>query len=407
MELFLQRTWAKIHLDRMAHNIREIRGRLRPGCKLMSVIKADGYGHGDEFTARLMEKCGVDWFGVSNIEEGLSLRKLGIQKPILIFGVTPASMAGCLAQQNMTQAIFSLEYAQSLSAAARSAGVKVQSHLKLDTGMGRIGFPCEEPTFCEAVDQMCCAAALPGLEITGAFTHFSVADELSPSSVDYTKAQFDRFVRSCGMLEERGISLPLKHCCNSAGMLQYPAFQLDMVRPGIIQYGLYPSEEIRQSVSIDLRPAMELKTVISQVKTIRPGDSVSYGRIYTASRETTIATVAIGYADGYHRQLSNNAYMLVRGRQAPVVGRICMDQLMLDVTGIEGVMAGDVVTVFGQDGEALLPVEEIARRVGTINYEIVCNIGRRVPRAYYQGEECVGVVDYLEYVQDGRDVTKL
>lgn len=400
MELFLQRTWAQIHLDRMAHNITQIRERLRPGCKLLSVVKADGYGHGDEFTARLMEECGVDWFGVSNIEEGISLRQLGVRKPILIFGVTPASMADCLARQNITQALFSLEYAQALSSAALSKGVQVSVHLKLDTGMGRIGFACEEPAVCSTVEQACRAAELPGLEITGAFTHFAVADELAPASVAFTRTQFDRFVQVCGMLEEQGVQLPLKHCCNSAGMLQYPEYQLDMVRPGIIQYGLYPSEEIQRSAPIDLRPAMELKTVISQVKTIQPGDSVSYGRIFTASRATTIATVAIGYADGYHRQLSNSAYMLVRGRKAPVVGRICMDQLMLDVTDIAGVSEGDVVTVFGQDGDALLPVEEIARRVGTINYEIVCNIGRRVPRAYYRGGECVGVVDYLGCTQE-------
>lgn len=395
MEHFLHRTWAQIHLDRMAHNIAQIKKRLRPGCKLLSVVKADGYGHGDEFTARLMESCGVDWFGVSNIEEGLSLRQLGVKKPILIFGTTPPSMAEQLSRQDITQALFSLEYAQALSAAAAAKGVQVRTHLKLDSGMGRIGFSCEESAVPGTVEQVGRAASLPGLEIEGAFTHFAVADELSPDAVAYTRVQFDRFIRVCGQLEEQGISLPLKHCCNSAGMLQYPAYQLDMVRPGIIQYGLYPSEEIRRSVPIDLRPAMELKTVISQVKTIRPGDSVSYGRIYTASRETVIATVAIGYADGYHRQLSNNAHMLVHGKPAPVVGRVCMDQLMLDVTGIERVSEGDVVTVFGQDGGALLPVEEIARRVGTVNYEIVCNIGRRVPRAYYQGGECVGVVDYL------------
>lgn len=388
----LKRTWAAVDLDAVAGNVTAIRNTLRPGCMLMGVVKADAYGHGDYYVSKELAELGTDWFGVSNLVEGMALRDYGLTQPILIFGATPVSQTEQLIQHSITQAVYSHEHALALSREAQRLGLTAKVHVKVDTGMGRLGF-VEDGISDEAEHQIAEAYQLPGLEVTGIFTHFACADERSESAVLYTKAQFDRFMKVCRYLEQKGIRPGIRHCCNSGGTLLYPEYQLDMVRPGIILYGLDPSDECRGI--LPLSPAMSLYTTVSMVKEIKAGTCVSYGRTFTAPKDMTVATVAIGYADGYSRGLSNKARMLVRGQFAPVVGRVCMDQLMLDITGIPQVTEGDVVTIVGQDQGNVLTVDEMAALCDTVNYEKVCVVGRRVPRVYYKNGKEFGAVDYI------------
>lgn len=383
MEPFLKRTWAQVDLDALDHNMEEIRRAIDPRAKLMCVIKADGYGHGAVPLARESEAMGADWFAVSNLEEAQELREAGIQRPILILGFTPDSDAGLLAQMDISQAILSESYGRQLSAYAQEAGVRVKVHIAVDTGMTRIGLNAQnEAQALEAAGAAQRIAALPGLVLEGLFTHFAVADEAGDGEA-YTKRQYECFRLVADTLRDRGVPVPLCHCSNSAGILDYPEMNFNLVRAGIILYGLEPSSKVRRP--LNLKPLMELKSVVSMVKTVEPGVDVSYGRTYTTQGETKIATVPIGYADGYPRALSNLGEMLVRGKRARIIGRVCMDQLMLDVTHIPGVEEGDVVTVFGRDGGAFLPVEEVSSLDQTINYETVCQLTKRVPRIYRGG----------------------
>lgn len=384
MEPFLKRTWAQVDLDALDHNIREIRSAIAPSAKLMCVIKADGYGHGAVPLAKESEAAGADWFAVSNLEEAQELREAGIQKPILILGFTPDSDARLLAQMEISQAVLSESHARQLSSYAQEAGTRVRVHIAVDTGMTRIGLSAQNQT--QALEAAAAArriAELPGLLLEGLFTHFAVADE-AEAGADYTKRQYQSFRLVADTLKGWGISIPFCHCSNSAGILDYPEMNFNLVRAGIILYGLQPSSKVRRP--LDLRPLMELKSVVSMVKTVGSGVDVSYGRTYTTRGETKIATVPIGYADGYPRTLSNLGEMLVRGQRARIIGRVCMDQLMLDVTHIPDVEEGDVVTVFGRDGGAFLPVEEVSSLDQTINYETVCQITKRVPRIYRGGK---------------------
>lgn len=393
MDYLIRRTWAKIDVNAIRHNFEEIKKHLNPKTRILCVLKADAYGHGAEFLVREYEKIGADFFGVSNLDEALQLRKAGSEKPILIFGYTPSNCAEILAQNDISQAVFSLEYAKKLQKKCKSEGVKIKAHLKIDTGMSRIGFFAQNP---ESIQKSAMEIAeinnMSEIEIEGIFTHFSVSDD-SVNDKEYTLRQIENFKAVIEQLELRGIHIPIKHCCNSGGILNFPDVQFDMVRAGVVLYGLYPSDETKSK--IDLRPAMQLKTVISQIKTIPAGTSVSYGRTFVSDRELKVASVAIGYADGYSIKFSNNSEMLLHGKRVKILGRICMDQLMLDVTDIEDVKEGDEVTVFGYDGQESLSVDELAEKIGTINYEIVCLIGKRVPRIYYEGEDIVGVMSYL------------
>ena len=392
---YLRRTWAVVNLDAVAHNVREIRKKLRPGCLIMGVVKADAYGHGDKFIADQLIKLGVNWFAVSNVNEAMSLRNQGIYHPILILGTTPPALARQLCEYNITQTVFSAEYAQRLQAEAAKEGVTVQCHIKVDSGMGRIGF--DGSNLPEAVEQIKAACACPNLQCDGIFTHFSSSDEYNPSSIAYTKQQYQSYRAVVEALEAEGIHFSLHHCCNSGGIVNYPDYHWDMVRAGILLYGLQPDGACIGK--IDLQPAMELKTVISMVKSVKAGAKISYGRTYTAPRAMRIATVPIGYADGYHRSLSNRGKMLVDGCYAKIVGRVCMDQLMLDVTDIPSAQEGMEVTIVGRDGDKSITMEEIARLSDTVNYEIMCIIGRRVPRVYTCGGQTVGVVDYVRHNQ--------
>lgn len=393
MNSFLKRTWAQIDLDALEQNYRAIHASLREGCRMMCVIKADAYGHGAVRLAQEYERLGADWLAVSNLAEAIQLREAGIYKPVLVLGYTPAENAGLLAEHRVTQAILSTEYAEQLSAYAQKEGVTVEVHLKLDTGMSRIGLLCQEISQCPAAaGEAVRICRLPGIRVQGAFTHFAVADEAEDGRAA-TRAQYECFMAVVNLIRAEGIDLPICHCSNSGAVLDYPEMQLDMVRCGIILYGLLPSSKLPNSLG--LRPVMELKSIVSLVKEVPAGTMVSYGHDFVAQKPMRVATVPIGYADGYSRLLSGRAEMLVRGKRAPVIGRVCMDQLMLDITAVPNVQEGDVVTVFGSDGEARLPVEELAALYGTINYEIICLISKRVPRLYYRGGRVVDELDYI------------
>ena len=394
MSDFLQRTWAEIDLDAIRHNFQVIEASLAPGSRAMAVVKADAYGHGAGYVSRALQEAGASWFGVSNLDEAMQIRNAGIVEPILILAYTPPEEAARLAAFSVSQAVLTREYAVRLSEEAVRAGVRVRVHVKIDTGMSRVGLFYQEAGRDDGIiDEVEAIVRLPGLEPEGIFTHFASADEEDEDGDAYTRRQFTLFMDAVEKLERRGIRFPLRHCCNSAGVLRYPDMHLDLVRPGIILYGLAPDGWMEGM--LPLKPAMELKTVISMVKTIPAGAKVSYGRRFTADRAARIATVPIGYADGYSRSLSNRADMLVGGRRARVVGRVCMDQCMLDVTDIPAAREGMTVTVFGRDGEALLPAEEFAALSGTIHYETICLIGKRVPRIFLSGGRAVGRLNYI------------
>lgn len=390
---FLPRTWARIDLDALTHNYQVIRERLRPGTKMMAVVKADAYGHGVKYVAPLLDRLGAEQFAVSNIEEAMQLRALSVKKPILILGYTPPYLAKTLAQHEISQTVFDSEYAAALSRHATADGVTVRMHIKIDTGMGRLGFIHHDLQDCDAIEQIRSVCKLPGLAREGIFTHFASSDLDGDQDGSFTRRQFDLFCDVIDRLKQDGITFCLRHCCNSAATLRNPEMQLDMVRPGIILYGMEPSGALRNAA--DLRPAMTLQSVISMVKDLHPGDSVSYGRTYTAQHEIRAATIPIGYADGYPRSLSNNGYILIRGQKAPIIGRVCMDQTVVDVTGIPKAQEGDEVLLFGSDANGTLPVEEYSALCGTINYETVCLVGKRVPRIYYENGRQAGQLNYV------------
>ncbi len=385
----LRRTWAEIHLERLQQNIQHIRAGLQPGCRMMAMVKADAYGHGAVPMARAMERYGIDWFGVSNLEEAIQLRRGGIKKPILIVSYTPPTEVVRLAEYAVTQSVVSAGYGRELSEAALAAGVELAVHIKVDTGMSRVGFVCHALTDAPSVaDDIARVCRLPGLRAEGIFTHFVSADEQEDDG--FTAHQFAMFQAVMGALGDKGVAFTLRHCCNSAATLRFPAYHLDMVRPGVVVYGLMPDDWMRDRYT-GFIPVMELKTTVSMVKTIPAGQTISYNRTYTTSADTRLATVPIGYADGYSRRLTGNIYMLINGHPVSVIGRICMDQCMLDVTAMPEVAEGTVATVFG-DG---LPVDELAARLGTNHYEVVCTVSKRVPRLYLDGESLVEQLNYL------------
>lgn len=380
--------WAEIDLDALVHNFRLIQEKAAPAA-VCAVVKADAYGHGDGMIARTLAEAGAAWFAVSSLAEARRLRRGGIEQPILILGMTRPECAGALAAEGVTQAVYSLEYARALSRAAEAAGVTVEGHLKIDTGMGRIGFgACRD--FEEAVSGLLECRGMKGLSVTGAFQHFSVADSLTEDDRRYTEGQYALFRRVVERLEAAG---PLKtvHCSNSAGLTAHPEWSCDLVRAGVILYGQDPSAEVAFP---GLRPVMALKTVVSQVKDLAPGDCVGYGRTYTADRALRAASVCCGYADGYPRCLSNLGVASIHGKPAPVIGRVSMDQIVLDVSAVPGVSAGDEATLLGAapaDGFA-----QAAEKAGTISYELLCAVSRRVPRVYLRGDEIVEMLDYLD-----------
>ena len=386
---FFCRTWAEIDLSAICHNYRSLRDKVDAKSNIIAVVKADAYGHGVSKVASTLEDEGVNFFAVSCLAEAEELRSIGIDCPVLILGYTPCEFAKELSDEGFIQTVYSKDYAEELSLSALENGVKVMAHIKLDTGMGRLGFDISEPDFARDVHSIC---NLEGLDVKGIFTHFPSADFDGDKDGTYSAKQFDSFVDAVNKVEALGFNFETKHCCNSAGSLTVKDAHLDAVREGILLYGLYPSKETADFV--DIKPAMSVKTVVSMVKYLKKGQSVSYGRTFVAERDMKIATVCIGYADGYPRSLGRGGYMLINGQKAPIVGRICMDQLMLDVSDIDDVKRGSIATVFGRDNDAFLSVDEIASLCDTINYEIVCLVGKRVPRVYLKDGKVIGVTKY-------------
>lgn len=393
MTNFSKRTWAEINLNSIEYNFRNIKNKLSKNTKILCVLKADAYGHGAEFLVKEYEKLGADWYGVSNIDEAVQLRNAGAKKPILIFGYTNPEMVETLYKYDISQAVFSLQYAQKLSEICEKTGSKIKIHIKVDTGMSRIGFFCQsEESINNSAKEIKQLKNLKNLEIEGIFTHFSVSDDMT-NNTEYTIKQYNNFCSIIKKIENEGMKIPIKHCCNSGGIISCPGMHMDMVRAGVILYGLYPSEEVKDK--IDLKPVMQLKTVVSQVKEIPENTSVSYGRTFVSNKKMKIASVSIGYADGYSLKFSNTAELLIHGKRAKIVGRVCMDQLMIDITDIEDVKEGDEVTVFGTDNPQNISVDELAKIAGTINYEIVCLIGKRVPRIYIKDGKIKGKISLV------------
>ncbi|MDK2800135.1 MAG: alanine racemase [Clostridiales bacterium] len=387
MSQFFKRAWAEVSLDNIAHNVREIRKITSKNAKIMAVTKADAYGHGFLEVSKTLLGNGADGLAVAFLDEAKQLRKHGIDVPILILGYTPEQWVKDLVELNITQTVYSYSLADAISQAAVAQNKKAKIHLKIDTGMTRVGFACED----SAIKTILSIAQLPGIEIEGIFTHFASADEKDP---DYTHKQFQKFMSMCNELEKMGLYIPVKHACNSAGIVQFPEMHLDMVRPGIILYGLYPSDEVDKQ-KIHLKPAMELKATVTHLKEVEKGTPVSYGRVFTTKKRTAIATIPIGYADGYSRVLTGSAKMIAGGKIVPVIGRICMDQCMIDVTEVKDISVGDEVIVFGHKNGLTIPVEDIAKTMNTINYEVLCIIGKRVPRVYIQNGKVVEILNYL------------
>lgn len=376
----VKRTWAEISLNAIEHNYNVIRNKVADDTKVCCVIKADGYGHGAVELSQIYEKLGADFFAVSNIDEGIEIRKSGSKLPIVILGYTPVSEAKNLAAYNISQAVFSLEYAKELSEKCVEEDCICKMHIKVDSGMSRIGFMCQEfPRDEYSIEEICEACCLPNLEVEGLFTHFCVSDE-DAEGREFTNKQYENFIHVRDSLKKRGVDISVVHCSNSGAIEDYPETCCDMVRAGIILYGLAPSSKLADR--LDLVPAMTLKTVVAFVKEVQKGATISYGRTFTADRKMKIATVPIGYADGFIRQNAKDGYMMVNGKKAKIVGRICMDQTMLDVTDIEDVKTGDEVVVFGTGENDEPTADSLAENTGTINYETVCLVGKRVPRIY-------------------------
>lgn len=368
--------WAEVDLKAIAHNIRELRRITNPKARFMAIVKANAYGHGIIEVARQSLENGAEALGVANIEEGIQLRKAGINAPVLIFGYTSPVHAKKLIEFDLTQTVYSYETSRALSEALSAYGKKIKVHIKVDTGMGRLGLLRWIKD--NSVSEVESIFRLPMLELEGIYTHFATADK---SDRSYAGKQFEIFMDFLNQLRIAGLEIPVTHAANSAAIINMPETHLDMVRAGISIYGLYTSEEVDRSI-IKLKPAMALKTKIIHLKEVPAGFKISYGTIYETEKPTTIATVSIGYADGLNRLLSSKGRMLVCGHSAPIVGRICMDLTMLDVGNIPEIAIGEEVVVFGRQGNASISVDEIASTINTINYEVVSTIMERVPRIY-------------------------
>lgn len=371
------RVRAEIDLDAILHNMEQMHGLVASGTKLMAVLKTDGYGHGAIPIARELEN--VDYvygYAVAAEEEALALRADGVKKPVLILGYTFPEQYEALLQAQITQTIFTPEAARQLSEAAGRLHVTAHIHIKLDTGMGRVGFLVSG----KSADEIAQIAALPHIMIEGMFTHFAKADETDKTSAN---KQLSQFLHMADMLDARGVHIPLLHCSNSAGILDLPQANLDIVRAGITLYGLHPSEEVHLE-RMDMRPVLSLKSRVVHVKTLPAGYGISYGATYVTPDVRRIATIPVGYGDGYARSLSNRGEVLIRGRRAPILGRVCMDQFMADVTDIPGVCVGDAVTLIGTDGAEHITMEELGERSGRFNYEFACDLGKRIPRVFYR-----------------------
>ena len=376
-------TYVEIDLDAISANFDAIRAKA--GVQVMAIVKADAYGHGAVQIARLLdEKC--SFFGVSSIAEALELRQAGLTKPILILGYTPVEAFRLVIGQDIRPAIFRQDDAIALSKLAQKQGVTIPFHFAVDTGMSRLGFQATE----DSADICADIARLPGIYAEGLFSHFATAD---CADLTKAKAQARRFAEFDRMLRERGVEVPLRHLDNSAGLMNFTD-HYEMVRSGIVTYGMYPSDEVDPGL-LDLKPALQWRSRVTHIKMLPPGREISYGGTFVTTRRTRVATVPVGYADGYRRSLSGKFYVLIRGRRAPILGRVCMDQMMVDITDVPDVKIDDPVVLVGSDGNDVITMEEIAAAADSFNYEFVCGISRRVPRRYRQNGQIIKTVHYL------------
>lgn len=365
--------WAEIDLSAIKNNIKEIRRITNPKSQVMAVVKANAYGHGSVEVSKVCLENGADSLAVARSTEALELRNAGITCPILVFGYVTEEEILKMVENDITLTVYSLEIANSIQKIAEKLGKHSKIHIKVDTGMSRLGFLPEK----SSVETIKKIRELKNIEVEGIYTHFADADN---SDKTYTTMQFSKFTSFLHDLEENGINIPIKHASNSAAIIDHPETHLNMVRPGIILYGLYPSELVHKE-RINLKPAMSLKVLVTHVKDVPENTKISYGCTFETKKQSKIASLPIGYADGFTRMLKNGN-VLIHGSRVPVVGRICMDQCMIDVSGIENVNVGDVVTVFGKDGNEKISLEEFGNKLGTINYELVCMVSARVPRIY-------------------------
>jgi alanine racemase len=369
------RVQANVNLDAIKHNLLEIRKKLKNDTRLMVIIKADAYGHGAVPLAKAIGDSGkIDYYGVAIIEEAVELREAGINKPILVLGYTPKEQYDLVVAHEVVQTVFQYDMAKALSDEAIRQGKIAKIHIKIDTGMTRIGYSDTK----ESVDEVKRIAALENIEVEGVFSHFARADETDKTD---TQRQLQRYIAFIEKLEQEGIHIPVKHIANSAGIIEFPEAYFNMVRCGIATYGIYPSEMVNKD-EIKLIPAMELKTHVVYVKDVEPGVGISYGATYITDKQMKVATIPVGYADGYSRNLSNHGRVIIHGQYAPILGRICMDQFMVDVTDIKEVQQGDMVTLLGWDGDAYISAEELAKWSHSFAYELVCTVGKRIPRVY-------------------------
>lgn len=387
------RVYAGIDLDAVYENMEAISNSINPGTTITAVVKADGYGHGAVPVAKTIDEF-VASYAVATIHEAMNLREHGIVKPIYILGHTHQSMFKEAIENEIDLTLYDEETAFGVEREALALNKKAKIQIKIDTGMSRIGFDDSA----ESIETIAKISKMKNLVINGIFTHFSSADETDKTSA---REQFHRFEKVLDNLQKNGIKIPVIHCSNSACIIDLPEMNFSTVRPGIAIYGLYPSEEVEHKV-LALKPALFLKSHIIQLKTVKKGTGVSYGSTYIAEKETVIATIPIGYGDGYPRSLSNKGYVLIRGQKAPITGRVCMDQIMVDVTDIPGVTKNDVVTLIGKDINDVITVESIAELAGSFNYEFVCGIGKRVPRVYFKNNKIVCSKDYFHDMYDSK-----
>lgn len=385
-----QRVWAEVDLDAIWENMVHMKENIAENTKILAVIKTDGYGHGGVPIAKMLEQLDFMFgYAAATYEEAHVLREAGVKKPILILGYTFPYCYEELIREKIRPAVYRRDTVEELVAAAAKVGQKAKVHIKVDTGMGRIGITPDE----EGLEFVRFLMGHPELEVEGIFTHFAKSDEEDKTSAYHQLALFQNFIDR--IQTELGLTIPVKHCSNSAAILEMPQANMDMVRAGITTYGLYPSEEVSKDI-VPLRAAMSLYSHIVYCKTIHAGQSVSYGGLFTAQKDTRVATIPVGYGDGYPRSLSGKGYVLIRGKKAPILGRVCMDQFMVDISEIPGVMEGDKVTLLGVDGTERITAEELGELSGRFNYEFVCDLGKRIPRVYRQHGEITEVRDYFE-----------
>ncbi len=382
------RVYAQIDLDAILHNMEQMQKTISRNTKIMGVIKTDGYGHGAVPIGRELEKLDVTWgYATATVEEAQILRENGLKKPILVLGASFSESYGLLAEKEIRATVFSLRQAQALEQYAKEAERKIIVHVKIDTGLSRLGFQVTE----EAADEIAQISVMPHIVIEGMFTHFAKADARDKAMAN---AQIHKFSQMREMLGERGVEVPILHCSNSAAIIDMPAANMSVVRAGISLYGMWPSDEVQKN-NLDLQPVLSLKSQIVFVKELEAGRTISYGATYETTRRERIATIPIGYGDGYPRSLSNKGYVLIHGKRAPICGRICMDQFMVNVSHIPEAKEGDTVVLVGRDGQEVISMEEIGELSGRFNYEFACDLGKRIPRVYVKGGKVTETKDYF------------